>query len=110
MSPEQARGVADLGVPTDVYALGATLYHLVTGSPPFTGDSSLTVLHKHIHEPLPPPRSRNPDVTEACSRLLEAMMAKAPGDRYGDWRVLMADMDRVLQGEAPLEPAVPAVS
>jgi formylglycine-generating enzyme required for sulfatase activity/predicted Ser/Thr protein kinase len=101
MSPEQAQGLADLGVPTDVYALGATLYHLVTGSPPFTGETTLTVLHKHMYEPLPPPRSRNPQVTEACSHLIETMMAKEPTGRYADWSALIADIDRVLQGKAP---------
>jgi serine/threonine-protein kinase len=110
MSPEQAQGLADLGVPTDVYALGATLYHLVTGTPPFTGETTLTVLHKHMYEPLPPPRSRNPKVTDACSHLIETMMAKESAGRYSDWRVLIADIDRVLQGKAPvrnpLEPAV----
>jgi formylglycine-generating enzyme required for sulfatase activity/predicted Ser/Thr protein kinase len=101
MSPEQAQGLADLGVPTDVYALGATLYHLVTGTPPFTGETTLTVLHKHMYEPLPPPRWRNANVTDACSHLIETMMAKKPEERYGDWRTLIADIDRVLQGEAP---------
>ncbi len=110
MSPEQAQCLADLGVPTDAYALGATLYHLVTGSPPFTRETTLTVLHKHLYDPLPPPRSRNPRVTEACSHLIETMMAKQPTERYSDWRALVADIDRVLQGKAsarnPLEPAV----
>jgi formylglycine-generating enzyme required for sulfatase activity len=101
MSPEQAQGLADLGVPTDVYALGATLYHLVTGTAPFTGETTLTVLHKHLYEPLPPPRSRNPQVTDACSHLIETMMAKEPTGRYADWRALIADIDRVLQGKAP---------
>jgi hypothetical protein len=55
-----------------------------------------------MYEPLPPPRSRNPQVTDACSHLIEAMMAKQPAARYGDWRALIADIDRVLQGKAPV--------
>jgi serine/threonine-protein kinase len=109
MSPEQAQGLADLGVPTDVYSLGATLYHLVTGSPPFTADSALKVLNQHVHEPLPPPRSRNPALSEGCSRLIERMMAKKPSERYGDWRALLADVDRVLAGAHPAVPLEPAV-
>ena len=107
MSPEQAQGLADLGVPTDVYALGATLYHLVTGSTPFSGNSALSMLNQHVHAPLPPPRSRNPQVTEGCSRLIETMMAKQPSARYADWRALIADIDRVRQGASPA--AAPAV-
>jgi formylglycine-generating enzyme required for sulfatase activity/predicted Ser/Thr protein kinase len=101
MSPEQAQGRTDLGVPTDVYALGATLYHLVTGAPPFAGETTLAVLHKLLHEPLPPARERNPEVSVACSQLIAAMMAKEPAGRYRDWRVLIADIDRVLQGALP---------
>ncbi len=106
MSPEQAMGSTQLSVQTDIYALGATLYHLVVGAPPFTGDSALKVLNQHVHEALPPPRSRNPQVSEACSQVIAAMMAKQPGQRYRGWRELIADLDRVLAGTAPLEPAV----
>ena len=95
MSPEQAQGLADLGVPTDVYALGATLYHPVTGTPPFTGETTLTVLHKHMHEPLPPPRSRNPEVTDACSHL-----KRNPMGRIGR----MGPMGR-MGALAPMQPA-----
>ena len=96
MSPEQAQGHADLGVPTDIYSLGATLYHLATGGPPFAGDSALTILNQHVHAPLPPPRERNPRMSKACGRLIERMMAKKPADRHGDWQALLADIDQIL--------------
>ncbi|NLF16066.1 MAG: SUMF1/EgtB/PvdO family nonheme iron enzyme [Lentisphaerae bacterium] len=110
MSPEQAMGSSQLSVQTDVYSLGATLYHLVVGAPPFTGESALKVLSQHVHAPWPPPRSRNPQVSEACSALIGAMMAKAPGDRYAGWRELIADIDRVLAGAAPAAPSGAASS
>jgi serine/threonine protein kinase/formylglycine-generating enzyme required for sulfatase activity len=96
MSPEQAQGLPDLGPASDVYSLGATLYHLVTGTAPFTGDSLLQVLNQHIHEPLPPPRERNPRMSEGCSRLIEKMLAKGPSERYGDWRALLDDLSQTL--------------
>jgi hypothetical protein len=101
MSPEQAMGTPRLTVGTDVYSLGATLYHLVTGAPPFTGGTTLQVLHQHMYDPLPSPRLRNPGLSEGCSQLIQAMMAKQPAARYGDWRALLADIDRVLQGGQP---------
>ena len=101
MSPEQAQGRAELGVPSDIYSLGATLYHLVTGTAPFCGDSAVEVLHQHVYDPLPPPSERNPQVSKACGRLIEAMMAKEPADRHGDWQDLLADIDRLLAGAAP---------
>ena len=55
MSPEQAQSLSSLGVPSDVYSLGATLYHLVVGTPPFTGDSVFQILNQHVNTPLPPP-------------------------------------------------------
>ncbi|MBN2449051.1 MAG: hypothetical protein JXR77_01600 [Lentisphaeria bacterium] len=59
---------------------------------------------------LPPPRQRNPHLSEGCGRLIERMMAKKPDERYVDWRALIADVDRVLAGDMPLEPAVSAGS
>ncbi|NLF16660.1 MAG: serine/threonine protein kinase, partial [Lentisphaerae bacterium] len=108
MSPEQAMGSSRLSVQTDIYALGATLYHLVVGAPPFAGDSALTVLNQHVHDVLPPARSRNPRVSEACSALIGIMMAKAPEDRCHGWRDLIAAVDRVLSGAAAPAPAVSA--
>jgi predicted Ser/Thr protein kinase len=106
MSPEQALGSSHLTVGTDIYSLGATLYHLVVGSPPFTAESALQVLNKHVHEPLPSPRERNPQISEGCDRLIHVMMAKKVEDRYPDWGGLIRDIDHVLAGGLP-EAAVP---
>jgi len=101
MSPEQARSGKDLDSRSDMYALGATLYHLVVGVAPYLGDSTVSVLSKHAFEPFPSPRERNPAVSLGCVHLLHSMMAKAPEQRYQTWRALIEDIERVRKGMPP---------
>lgn len=102
MSPEQARADENIDFHADVYSLGATLYHFVTGSMPYSGTSPMAVLAKHITEPLESPRKRNPAVSEGCTALIEAMMAKNPKDRPESWEAVIRDIDLVLKGRPPL--------
>ena len=95
MSPEQARGQSDLDVRSDIYSLGATLYHFVTGTTPFSGDSVLEILAKHIDTPPRPARECNPVISPACQEVIEAMMAKDRDNRPGSWRKLIARIDAV---------------
>ena len=101
MSPEQARADADIDFRSDIYSLGATLYHLVTGTLPFSGTTTMSVLTKHITEPLESPRKRNPVVTEGFSALIETMMAKDPKDRPDSWEDVVRDIGLVLRGKMP---------
>ncbi|MFH0982953.1 MAG: protein kinase [Planctomycetota bacterium] len=101
VSPEQARGEKDLDIRTDIYSLGATLYHLVTGQTPFQGSSAAVVMTKHLTEQVPWPADVNPTVSENCCRLVERMMAKEREDRYQDSAELLRDMERVIDGKAP---------
>jgi molecular chaperone DnaK len=101
MSPEQARGDVDLDARSDIYSLGSTLYHLVTGQVPYDAPTATAVLVKHITEPFPPPQKVNPAVSNACAGLLEAMMAKKPEGRQQTWEQVIRDIDLVLGGRAP---------
>lgn len=79
MSPEAARG-ARIGPATDLYALGAILFEMVTGVPPYTGTDSMTVLSKHLTNPVPSVRDHG-DVPEALDQLITRLLAKRVSDR-----------------------------
>ncbi|HYE99180.1 MAG TPA: protein kinase, partial [Planctomycetota bacterium] len=76
ISPEQAMGEKDIDARADVYSLGATLYHVVTGQPPFDGGTPLEVIQKHLHEKLTPPDEIVPSLGDGCVAVIERMMAK----------------------------------
>ena len=82
VAPEQARGEMKLDGRADIYSLGATFYHMVTGVPPYKGTSAALVMTMHITEPLVPPRERNTQLPVEVSRVIETMMGKDPAQRY----------------------------
>jgi serine/threonine protein kinase len=85
LAPEQALDPRTVDFRADIYSLGATLYHALTGRMPFEGQSAAQVIFKHLHEPPVPPRDHNPDVTEEQSDVVLRMMAKDPGDRFASY-------------------------
>ncbi len=101
ISPEQARGVADLDYRTDIYSLGASLYHMLAGVPPFDGPTPAAIMLAHVNDPLPPLRSRAPQVSKATAQVVERMMAKEPASRYTSAEDFLADLDALRRGETP---------
>ncbi|MGD0091475.1 MAG: SUMF1/EgtB/PvdO family nonheme iron enzyme [Planctomycetota bacterium] len=90
MAPEQAEDASKVGKPADVFGMGATLYALLRGRPPFTGDNALSVMAKTIREPHPPITEFRPDVSLATAKLLDRCLAKEPRRRYSDGAELLA--------------------
>ncbi|MBI4581278.1 MAG: protein kinase [Planctomycetes bacterium] len=101
MSPEQASGKPDVDHRADVYGLGATWYHMVTGSIPFKGENRTIVLMKHLTESLEPPDRRNPLVSRATASVIERMMAKNRDERYPSMTEVLKDIQLLSVGAPP---------
>jgi serine/threonine-protein kinase len=101
ISPEQIRGEKDIGPPADIYSLGVTLYHMVTGSVPFEGKNPSSVMHKHLKSELVPPDHVNPKLSAGISEVIEMMMAKRVSDRYQNCADLLIDLRAIKQGDTP---------
>jgi serine/threonine-protein kinase len=101
LSPEQARGEADVDIRSDIYSLGATLYHMLTGSTPFDGQSPMVLMTKHLTEEPIPARRRKASVSKGASDLVTRMMAKEKEDRHQTPGELLDDVERVLAGKKP---------
>lgn len=112
MSPEQCRGTA-ADSRSDIYAVGATLFHMLAGCPPFTGDNPVALMNAHCHDPLPSLRQLCPEISEGCKAVVEKCLAKNPDARYAGAAALLADLERLLHGEPTsmvLHPATPATN
>ena len=101
ISPEQIRGRVDIDARADIYSLGATLYHLVTGKVPFEGPTPAAVMHKHLKDALVPPDHVNTNLSAGLGEVVEVMMAKSRRHRYESVSDLLVDLEAIAAGDAP---------
>jgi serine/threonine protein kinase len=99
LSPEQVQGNAGLDCRADIYALGATLYYMITGRVPFPDSDPETVVQKQLTDQIPHPRTFRPDLAASISGLITRLMMKVPDDRYADWTETMGDMQLALKNQ-----------
>jgi serine/threonine-protein kinase len=103
ISPEQIRGARNVDFRADIYSLGATLFHMVTGRLPFEADTPVGVMQKHLKEPLTPPDHINQKLSSGIGEVVEKMMAKNPDDRYAATEDVLGDLEAISQGKPPLQ-------
>ncbi|MCW8130410.1 MAG: protein kinase [Planctomycetota bacterium] len=112
ISPEQARGKSDLTPGTDLYSLGATLYHLLTGKHVFEGPTGAVIMAKHVAEAPPDPRDEAPELSKATAQIVTRLLQKDPKDRYKDGQTLADELkaaaEKASSSRQPAGKAAPA--
>jgi beta-lactam-binding protein with PASTA domain/predicted Ser/Thr protein kinase len=105
LSPEQARG-EQVDARSDIYSTGCLLYELLTGRPPFVGDSPVSVAYQHVREEAQPPSAFDPQIPPAIDAITAKALAKRTEDRYQSAAEMRADIQRALAGQQISAPAV----
>ena len=108
LSPEQARGET-VDSRSDVYSAGCLLYELLTGRPPFVGDSPVAVAYQHVREQAQPPSEHDTDLTPEIDAIVMKALAKRLEDRYQSAGAMRTDIERYLAGR-PVEAGPPPVA
>jgi serine/threonine protein kinase len=98
LSPEQATGEA-CDLRSDIYSVGCLLYELVTGRPPFTGDTPVAIAYQHVSSDFQIPSAVNPALDENIDKIITVALAKDPGDRYQSAEMMLSDIRRAMKGQ-----------
>jgi eukaryotic-like serine/threonine-protein kinase len=106
LSPEQARGER-VDSRSDLYSTGCLMYELLTGRPPFTGDSPVAIAYQHVRENPVPPSRLDPDIPPWADAIVLKAMAKSPNDRYQTAAEMQADIQRAASGMQVAAMAMP---
>lgn len=101
LSPEQARGEV-VDARSDLYSTGCLLYELLTGQPPFVGDSPVAIAYQHVSEPPMLPSGLNPVVPTNFDGVILKALAKSPAERYASAAAMRLDVDALLSGKNPV--------
>ena len=110
ISPEQARGDPMVDHRSDIYSLGITLFHLVAGEAPFSGDTGIVVLSKHIYEEVPPLSEKRADVSRDFESIVLKATRKNPDDRYETAELMLRQLEAVARTYKTVRFKVPAPS
>ncbi len=105
LSPEQARG-EQVDARSDIYSTGCLLFELLTGRPPFVGDSPVAVAYQHVREDPLPPSSFDPEIAPEIDAITAKALAKRVDERYQSAAEMRADIERALAGQQVSAPAV----
>ena len=106
LSPEQARGET-VDSRSDVYSTGCLIYELLTGRPPFVGESPVSVAYQHVREQAAPPSSLDPEISPELDAIVMKSLTKRVEDRYQSAAAMRADIERFLAGKPVVAPVVP---
>ncbi len=109
LSPEAARGET-VDARSDIYSTGCLLYELLTGRPPFIGESPVSVAYQHVREEARPPSQLNPDVSSTVDNIVARALAKRTDDRYQSAADMQKDIERAIAGQQVDAPAATQLS
>jgi serine/threonine-protein kinase len=98
ISPEQARGQTNIDIRSDLYSLGATFYHCLTGQPPFTGPTPAVIMAKHLTEDIAPVRALRADCPPGFAYVCEKLLEREREDRYQTPAELILELSAVIEG------------
>lgn len=110
IAPERARGDKSQDIRVDLYSIGATLYHMLTGETLYAGGTSAEILARQVTEPMPDPRRRRPDINPWVVDILSRALEKDPARRYADPAMMLEDIEGLLDGREPIHVGTPRSS